>query len=262
MTSSAEMPFLDHLEELRWRIIWALVALVVGVGIGAGIVFNFDLLTWLQAPILPYLNGTKLKITHPGDGFSILMQASVMVGVILALPVILYQVWAFLSPALHKHEKRIGVPVILGAVGLFVVGAAMAWYLVLPMTLKMLFHFDDKSFDQMITASEYFGFAASMVLALGAVFELPIVILLLSAFGLVTPRFLAKFRRHAILGSYVAAAFITPGDLWISAVVLSIPLYFLYELSIVLSWLVFRKRLKQRQEDEAASAAEDAGVVA
>src|SRR5258706_13987288 len=110
MSSSAEMPFLDHLEELRWRIIWSLAALVVGVAIGFLIVFNFDLLTWLQGPILPYLNGTKLKVTHPGDGFSILMQAALILGILIALPVILYQVWAFLSPALHKHERRVGIP--------------------------------------------------------------------------------------------------------------------------------------------------------
>lgn len=256
MGSSAEMPFLDHLEELRWRIIWSLAALVVGVVIGALIVFNFPVLTWLQGPILPFLAGTKLKITHPGDGFSILMQAAFIVGVLVALPMILYQVWAFLSPALHTHEKRIGVPVIIGAVLLFVLGAAMAWYLVLPMTLKVLFHFDEGSFDQMITAEEYFGFVSSMVLAMGAVFELPIVVLILSAFGLVTPKFLAKFRRHAIVGSYVAAAFITPGDLLISSVFLSIPLYLLYELSITLSFLVHRGRERKRLAEEAADAAE------
>ena len=102
------------------------------------------------------------------------MQTAIIVGIVIALPVIIYQVWAFLSPALHQHEKRIGVPVILGAVFLFVCGAAMAWYLVLPMTLRVLFHFDDKAFDQMITANEYFGFVTSLVLAMGAVFELPI----------------------------------------------------------------------------------------
>ncbi|MDB4914421.1 MAG: Sec-independent protein translocase, TatC subunit [Gemmatimonadetes bacterium] len=254
MGSSAEMPFLDHLEELRWRIIWSLASLVVGVGIGFVIVFNFDLLTWLQGPILPFLNGTKLKVTHPGDGFSILMQAAIIVGLLIALPMILYQVWAFLSPALHKHEKRVGVPVIVGAVFLFVCGAAMAWYLVLPMTLKVLFHFDDKAFDEMITASEYFGFVSSLVLAMGAVFELPIVVLLLSFFGLVTPKFLSRFRRHAVVGSYLVASFITPGDLVISSVALTIPLYLLYELSIALSFLVFRAKQRKRLAEEAEEA--------
>jgi sec-independent protein translocase protein TatC len=245
MGSTAEMPFLDHLEELRWRIIWSLAAVVVGVGLAFFVVFKFNLLTWMQGPILPYLHGRRLVYTHPGDGFSILMQTAIIVGVVLALPVILYQAWAFLSPALHRHEKKIVVPVIVGAVFLFICGAALAWYFVLPMTLKFLSGLGDESFDQMITVSEYFGFVTSMVLAMGAVFELPIAILLLSALGLVTPQFLSKFRRHAVIASYIVAAIITPGDLFVTSVALMIPLYLLYELSIGLSWLVFRKRQKR-----------------
>ena len=245
MGSTAEMPFLDHLEELRWRIIWSLAAVVVGVGLAFFVVFKFNLLVWMQGPILPFLKGRRLMYTHPGDGFSILMQTAIIVGVVLALPVIIYQAWAFLSPALHRHEKKIVVPVIVGAVFLFICGAALAWYFVLPMTLKFLSGLGDESFDQMITVSEYFGFVTSMVLAMGAVFELPIAILLLSALGLVTPQFLSKFRRHAVIGSYLVAAIITPGDLFVTSVALMVPLYLLYELSIGLSWLVFRKRQKR-----------------
>jgi sec-independent protein translocase protein TatC len=253
MGSSAEMPFLDHLEELRWRIIWSLGALVAGVMAGFVLVYRFDLLTWMQGPILPFLHGHKLVYTHPGDGFSILLQSGIIVGIVLAMPVIIYQVWLFLSPALHRHEKKVVVPVILGSVVLFVCGAALAWYFVLPMTLRVLFNFGDKNFEQMITVSEYFGFVTSMVLAMGAVFELPIAILLLSAFGLVTPTFLAKYRRHAILGSYLAAAIITPGDLFITSVALTVPLYLLYELSILLSLVVFRKRQRDALAEASGS---------
>jgi sec-independent protein translocase protein TatC len=173
------------------------------------------------------------------------MQMALTIAIVVALPVILYNVWAFLSPALHRHEKKIVVPVIVGAVFLFICGAALAWYFVLPMTLKFLFGLGNEAFDQMITVSEYFGFVTSMVLAMGAVFELPIAILLLSALGLVTPQFLSKFRRHAVIASYIVAAIITPGDLFVTSVALMIPLYLLYELSIGLSWLVFRKRQKR-----------------
>jgi sec-independent protein translocase protein TatC len=255
MGSSAEMPFLDHLEELRWRIIWSLAALVVGVGIGVVLVLQFDLLTWMQGPILPFLHGHKLVYTHPGDGFSILLQTAIIVGIVIALPMIIYQVWLFLSPALHRHEKKVVVPVIVGAVGLFVAGAALAWYFVLPMTLRFLFNFGDKDFEQMITVSEYFGFVTSMVLAMGAVFELPIAILLLSALGLVTPQFLSKFRRHALLASYLGAAVITPGDLFVTSVALMVPLYLLYELSIILSYVVYRKRKRKALAEAEADAA-------
>ena len=262
MGSSAEMPFLDHLEELRWRIIWSLAALVVGVGVAFYLVLHFNLLLWMQGPMLPYLHGRRLVYTHPGDGFSILMQTAIIVGVVIALPVIIYQVWAFLSPALYQKEKRIAVPVILGAVFLFIAGAALAWYFVLPMTLRFLSALGDEAFDQMITVSDYFGFVTSMVLAMGAVFELPIAILFLSALGLVTPRFLAKYRRHALLASYLAAAIITPGDLFVTSVALMVPLYMLYEMSIVLSWLVFRKREKKRLAEELEAQSEADGAVA
>ena len=248
--NAGEMPFLDHLEELRWRIIWSLAALVVGVVVGFVVVFKLNLLIWMQGPILPFLHGHRLVYTHPGDGFSILMQMSIICGVVFALPVVMYQIWAFLSPGLHRHEKRIILPVILGIVGLFIAGAALAWYFVLPMALKFMSGIGDEAFDSMITASEYFGFVSSLVLSMGAVFELPIVVLLLSAFGLVTPQFLSKFRRHAFAGSYLAAAIITPGDLFVTSIALMIPLYLLYELSIVLSWLVYRKRAKQQALDD------------
>ncbi|MDB4892563.1 MAG: Sec-independent protein translocase, TatC subunit [Gemmatimonadetes bacterium] len=255
--SSAEMPFLDHLEELRWRIIWSLAALVVGVVVGFALLIKFEgpVLLWLQGPMLPYLHGRRLMNTHPGGGFSILMQTAFVGGIVFALPVILYQIWAFLSPALHKHEKRIAIPVIVGAVFLFLVGATIAWYFVLPMTLRFLTGIGDDAFDQMISANEYFGFVTALVLAMGAVFELPILVLLLSALGLVTPKLLSKFRRHAMVGSFVVAAFITPGDLFVTNVVLTVMLYMLYELSIILSFLVFRNREKKRVAEEAAGAA-------
>ena len=254
MGSTAEMPFLDHLEELRWRIIWSLAAIVVGVVLGFFIVLKFNLLLWMQEPITPYLHGHRLMNTHPGGGFSIMMQTAIIIGVVIALPVVIYQAWLFLAPALHRHEKKVVLPVIIGAVFLFVCGALLAWYFVLPMTLRFLTSLGDEAFDQMISANEYFGFVTALVLAMGAVFELPILILLLSAIGLVNPKFLSKYRRHALVGSFVVAAFITPGDLFVTNVVLTVMLYALYEVSIILSWVVFRKREKKRLAEEAAEA--------
>ncbi|MES2179515.1 MAG: twin-arginine translocase subunit TatC [Gemmatimonadota bacterium] len=256
MSNSAEMPFLDHLEELRWRIIWSLGALVVGVAGGLAVLLKYEkpVLLWLQGPILPYLHGRRLMNTHPGGGLSILMSVAIIVGILFALPVIVSQVWAFLSPALHQKEKRVIVPAMLGAVFLFICGCALSWYLVLPMTLRFLTGIGDDAFDQMISASEYFGFATTLVLTVGGIFELPILILLLSTFGLVTPKFLGKYRRHALVGSFVVAAFITPGDIFVTNVILTILLYLLYEVSIWLSYVVFRRRERNRLAEEAAEA--------
>lgn len=239
---TAEMPFLDHLEELRWRIIWSLGALVVGVILGFVIVTRFELLRHLQEPIAPFMAGHKLVYTHPGDTFSITLSAAMVVGAIIASPVILYQVWAFLSPALHRHEKKVVIPVIIGAVVLFVGGVALAYFFVLPMTLRFLMNFQVASLEPMITASDYFGFVIVLALTFGAVFELPLLILALAALGLVTPTFLARFRRYAFVLSFLLSAFITPGDIFIATIAMTAPLYLLYELSVLLATIIFRKR--------------------
>lgn len=254
------MPFLDHLEELRWRLIWSGSALLLAFALAFTLVSNFDIIGILAFPAKEFLHGQKLIYTHPAEPFTILMQVSFGLGLTLAFPVIAYQVWAFLSPALHPHEKRVIIPVLIGAVGLFLIGCTLAVLWVLPVTLNLLAGIATGSLQQMVSAQEYFGFAVSLTLAFGAVFELPILILALTALGLVTPRTLAKFRRHSFVGMLILSAVITPGDLIISTIMLFVPLYGLYELSIVLSWFVFRaKERKARREEEAERRAAASG---
>jgi sec-independent protein translocase protein TatC len=244
-SSSGEMPFLDHLEELRWRIIYSLGALVVGVAIGFWVTLRLDLVLWLQHPVLPYLRGNTLVYTHPGDTFSVMLQMAFVVGIVVAIPVIGYNVWAFLSPALYRHERRVVIPVLVAATLLFAGGVALAYFLVLPMTLKFLFGLEAQSLTPMITVSEYFGFVTSMCLAFGGVFEVPIVIVGLSALGIVSPQALAKFRKYAVVLSYGAAAIITPGDLFTTTIALAVPLYLLYEVSVAVAYVIHRKRARR-----------------
>ena len=251
---TGEMPFLEHLEELRWRIIWSLGALAIGLVIGFLVVLKLNVLTILQQPIAPFLHGHKLVYTHPGDSFSITLTLAMTVGVVIASPVIIYQLWAFLSPALYRHEKKLVIPVIVGAVVLFVAGVALAYFFVLPMTLQFLLNFQVESLEPMITASDYFSLVTILALAMGGVFELPVLILGLAALGLVTPKFLAQFRKYALVLSYVVAAFITPGDLFVTTLALTVPLYLLYELSVLLAYLVFRKRQSARYATEQPAA--------
>ena len=259
-SNSAEMPFLDHLEELRWRIIWSLVALIVGVGVAFIVLQKFDIFKFLEGPILPYLAGNKLKYTHPADPFSVLITASFSIGIVIALPVILYQVWAFLAPALYKHEKRVVLPVIFGAILLFVSGVALSFYVVLPLAISWLMGIakNTDALEPMITYREYFSFAVNMSLAFGLCFELPIVILLLATLGIVTPEFLRKYRRHALVLCVAAGALLSPGDLVWTTLLLAAPLYLLYELSVVLTVLVYRKRRKKAAQLAAEEAAEAA----
>ena len=255
---NAEMPFLDQLEELRWRIIWSLLAIVVGVAAAFIVLQQFDIFKFLERPILPYLNGNKLKYTHPADPFSVLISASFTIGIVIALPVILYQVWAFLAPALYKHEKRVVLPVIFGAIVLFVSGVSLSFYVVLPLAIGWLMKIaaNTDALEPMITYREYFSFAVNMSLAFGLCFELPIVILLLATLGIVTPEFLRRYRRHALVLCVVAGALLSPGDLVWTTVLLAAPLYLLYELSVILAVIVYRRRRKRAAQLAAEEARE------
>jgi sec-independent protein translocase protein TatC len=258
----SDMPFLDHLEELRWRILYSLLGLVVGVGVAFFIVIKLDLLNVLQHPIAPLLGGHKLVYTHPGDPFSIVMSASMWLGIALAFPVIGYNIWAFVAPALYSHEKRVVLPILIGAVLLFLCGAAMAYFVVIPLTLDFLLTFQTASLDPMITVQEYFGFVISLVVSFGLAFELPIAVVLLTMLGIVTPAFLQKFRRHSAVVCVLIGAFLSPGDAVTSTVAMAVPLYILYELSVFLSYFVKRKRDKRIAAKEAAEAAEAANASA
>jgi sec-independent protein translocase protein TatC len=253
--ASDEMPFLDHLEELRWRIIWSLAALIVSVGVAFWVLLQFDVIGLLEKPILPYLNGHKLVYTHPGDPFSIVLNASIALGAAIALPVVFYQLWSFISPALHRHEKKLVMPMFAFATVLFASGVSLAWFVVLPLALPWLMNFGGPSLDPMITASEYFGFAISMTLAFGICFELPIVIVSLALLGIATPQFLNKFRRHAIVVCVVIGAFLTPGDLVWTTIAMAVPLYLLYEVSVLLTIIIYRRRLRRQAALEAQATA-------
>ena len=241
-----EMPFLDHLEELRWRLFRMAVAIAIGVTVAFALLYTkqVDIIGLIAKPVQPFLK-RPLMVTHPSDLFDIVMDASIAIGLILASPVLVWQVWGFLSPALYGHEKKVVIPALMGAAGLFLGGMALSYYFVLPVTLGFLMSFQSASVESVLTVHEYFGFVLAMCLAFGAVFELPIVILLLTALGLVKPAFLSKFRRHAFVGCLLAAAIITPGSDPTSLFALTMPLYLLYEVSITLSRVVYNRREKR-----------------
>jgi sec-independent protein translocase protein TatC len=255
----AEMPFLDHLEELRQRLLRSAGAFLIGVIIGFVILTTTDLIGFLQQPIRPYLAAGTLIYTHPGAVFGIMIDVAFVLGAIIASPVIGYQLWRFLLPALYPHERRIAVPLIAAMVLLFLAGVALSFFVVLPLTLRFLLGLQAGSLTPMITATEYFGFAATMSLMFGVVFELPIAITALTVLGMVTPAFLIRYRKHSVVICLVSAAFITPGGDPTSMLALAVPLYLLFEVSIVASSVVYRRRQK-RLAAEAATMPDDAHV--
>jgi len=251
-----EMPFLDHLEELRTRLFWIAGAIVIGVVIGFALLSRLDIIRLLERPILPLLHGQKLIYTHPGTSFHILLNASLALGLVLASPVIIGQIWGFLAPALYAHEKRVVIPVLIAMVALFLAGVSLSYFVVLPLTLQFLMSIESTALTPLISATEYFDFAISMCVAFGVVFEVPIAILALTALGLVTPQFLSKYRRHAVVVCLTAAAFITPGADPYSLFALAIPLYVLYEVSVFVAQFAYRKRQKREAKRDAEDAAE------
>ena len=238
----SEMPFLDHLEELRWRIIWCLAAVLTGVGIGLFLVLRFNVIALLERPILPYLHGHHVVATHPTDGLRLTVAAAVWIGAALSFPVVLYQAWMFLAPALYAREKRLLAAALAGGVVLFAVGATFAFAIVLPLSLPMLFQLFGNALDPMITADNYFDLVFSLVITFGVAFELPVIVLLLAAARLVTPAFLRRYRRHAIVAIITVGAFLTPGGDVMPTIALAVPLYGLYELSVLVAHVIWRQR--------------------
>lgn len=252
--SGGEMPFLDHLEELRWRLLWSLLAAFVCVGVGFFLVMRFDVLGVLIEPIRPFLGDTRLKYLSPTDPFFVTLKLGILVGLVLAAPIVIYQIWAFLSPALMPAERRAIIPSLYLGVVLFAMGVAMAYLIVLPVTLEFTMGFQTESLEQAITIDAYLAVVTRLLLAFGLVFEMPVVILILSALGLVTPEFLASKRRHAVVGITILSAVITPGDVITVTVLMMVPLVLLYEFSITLSRMVSRGRAKRAAALEAEAA--------
>jgi sec-independent protein translocase protein TatC len=250
MKPLVEMPFLDHLEELRWRILWSLLALTVGTVIGFVLVHYLGVMELLIRPIQPLLaEGEGLKYFSPVTPFFITLKLGIIVGFLLAFPVVVYHVWSFFSPALEDHEKKAIVPALYLGLVLFCAGVALAYFGVLPLSLVFLSGFQQDYLDQAIEVGLYLGFVTRLLIAFGVVFELPVVVMVLTALGIITPDFLRTKRRHAIVGITVLATLVTPGDPG-STLLMMAPMMVLYEVSILLSRVIYRKQRARDAERE------------
>ncbi|HUI42659.1 MAG TPA: twin-arginine translocase subunit TatC [Terriglobia bacterium] len=250
-----QMSFLEHLEELRQRLLRAAVALLAGFGIC--FYFARNIYSFLARPMTQTLHQLgvpdKLVYNNPVDPFNLMIKLALMCGLFLASPFILWQLWLFVSPGLYRHEKKYVWPFVTLTTLLFAVGGYFAWALAFPAALKFLVGYGSQ-FQALITINEYWDLAISIIVAVGLVFELPVVILLLSIFGIVTPKFLWRQVRYAVLITAVVAAAIVPTNDMASIFIVWIPLVGLYILSIGLSWLVqFKKRRRDKQARAEAS---------
>ncbi|HZP05521.1 MAG TPA: twin-arginine translocase subunit TatC [Terracidiphilus sp.] len=246
VSERAELPgmtLMEHLEELRKRIIHSAIYLAVGFVIAY--IFREQLYWIVRAP-LEQLH-IKLNYTHPMDALNLYLQVALIGGAILASPFILYQVWLFIAPGLYQKEKRFVVPFMAATVGLFLAGAAFGYFFVFPGALKILIVGFGKDFNPVITIEEYTGFFLSIILGLGVSFEMPILIFFLALFGIVSPKFLWKNIRYAVLAVFLVAAFICPSpDPW-TMCIYAIPMLSLYMIGIGVAWWVHPSRKKAKE---------------
>ena len=234
-----QMSFLDHLEELRKRIINALIA--IGVAFAVCWAFSNDIFQFISAPIRSA--GVPLNMLRPTEGFSLSMKLSFMGAVFLASPVIMAQVWSFIAPGLYKHEKRYALPFIVSSSLLFVLGGAFGFYIAFPFALQYLIQWGrDMGMNMMISASEYYDLFIMIELGLGVIFQIPAVIFVLARIGLVSAGFLLKNTKYAILISFVVAAIITPTSDIPNMMVMAVPMITLYLIGIVVAFLFGKKR--------------------
>ena len=233
-SDESAMSLVEHLEELRWRILKCLIAIAVGSIVA--FIFREPIMAFLTLPLpkeaADSLTHGKLAVTGLAEGFTVYLKLSIAVGFLIALPVILYQVWAFISPGLYEREKKHAVPFIIIGMVLFLAGIALG-FIVLQYPVQWLINFASSSFAVLLTADSYFTFTAFFLLAFGIVFEIPLVLTFLAQIGLVTSQTLRKKRPAAYIGMWVAATFLTPGADIYSPIILGITMSFLYELTIV-----------------------------
>ena len=235
----ARMSLLEHLEELRKRIFWALLSLVVAFG--PCWYFHQEIFSFLERPIKQLRPDEKLVFTGLTDPFILYFKVATLAALFLAAPFLLYQLWRFVAPGLYRRERFFLIPFLLFGSLFFLGGGAFAYYVAFPRAAEFLLSMGER-FELMLTIERYYSFLLTMILGMGLMFELPIIILVLAALGVVTPRFLLRHFRWAVLLIFIAAAIITPTPDVVNMCVFAIPTLGLYVLGIAAAYLVAPKR--------------------
>jgi sec-independent protein translocase protein TatC len=255
MLDDEKIPFTDHLDELRKRLITCFIAIGVGFAVSYG--FSEKLFEILTHPLVSVMkSGDKIIFTGVAEAFFTYMKVAFIAGIGLASPVIVYQFWMFVAPGLYEKERRLVIPVVLLSTFFFTGGALFGYFIVFPVGFKYLMSFGTETIRPMPSMREYMGFASTMLLSFGLVFELPILITFMARLGVVTVAFLKKNRKYAILINFVVAAILTPSPDAVSQILMAGPLMLLYEISII-GAKIFGKKLASPEAD-AGDEAEDA----
>jgi len=237
------MGFIDHLEELRRRLLKAAITIVIFSVVA--FYFADKLVQFIRIPLRDEIQLYNIQVT---GAFYAYMKIAIITGIIASLPVVFYQMWAFIAPGLYKREKLTILPLVFISTILFLIGAAFCYIMVLPLAFEFLMSFSEGQVINNITISSYISFVGLLLVAFGCGFQLPIIAYFLGRMGIITSRMLSKARRYAIVGILIIAAIITPPDVF-TQVLLAIPLYILYEISILVVKLTGRREKKEVDEE-------------
>jgi sec-independent protein translocase protein TatC len=238
--ANGAMSFLEHLDELRTRLIKAVAAL--GVGFVVSWIFVERLLDFIFTPIAATIEGGRFQYNEPGEGFMLRMKLAALAGLFLALPVVLWQIWRFVAPGLYSDEKRMAIPFVALSTTFFTLGAAFSHYVAFPWTMQFFASFERPEIVFIPRIAPVFELYVKMALAMGLVFEMPTAVYFLARVGVVTAGFLLRHFKYAVLGIFVVAAIATPGQDFVSQFMMAGPMLVLYGLSIGIAWLVGRRR--------------------
>ena len=233
------MHFLDHLEELRWRLLKSLISILIG----SVVTFYFiDLIIeFLIKPTQSLTNPMDLQVLKVQGMFMIKWGIALIGGFVLAIPVLTYQLWKFIAPGLYLNERKYVGPLIFFTYLSFLIGLVFSYTVIIPFSLEFFTSIGVDQIENNFSINYYFNFVTWLMIGSGLIFELPVLVFILSVIGLLTPAFMSHYRRHSIVIILILSAFITPPDP-VSLVLMFIPLWLLYEISIGVSWLANRKR--------------------
>lgn len=242
------MSMMEHLEELRKRLIVSSIGFVIAFGVGF----------FLAKPTILYLQhnkaaeGIQMNYFRVTDPFNLFMQMAFVIGLIIVSPLLLYQLWAFVSPGLYKHERKVTLSYIPIMVILFLAGVAFSFYILFPYVLHFMAKLSASlHINSVIGINEYFHFLLQLTIPFGFVFELPVLVMFLTRLGIITPFFLGKIRKYAYFILLIMAGLITPPDV-MSQLIVMIPLVILYELSVLISRYTYKKAMKQMANHDVA----------
>ena len=244
--TNEKQPFLAHLEELRNRLI--VCAIAIGIGFVISYIFSKQLFSFLILPLTEVLPAdSHLIFTNLPEMFIAYIKVALIAGIILAMPVVFYELWMFLAPALYRREKGYLIPFVLFSSILFLVGSLFGYFVVFPYGFKFFIGFATEDIQALPSVKQYFSFTIRLLLAFGLVFELPVVVFFMTKIGLITPDSMKRFRKFAILSSFILSAILTPPDV-ATQIMMALPIIILYEVSILISKGIYRKKKEGSEE--------------